>query len=748
MNTEGKSIKTIFSKLGRQTGLIVIIFAAILLEVISGIQYYYTRGIVERNLEQQVLTQLTVSALRMDGIMRNSEATVFSQIWHAEQNLDDPEYIETLLCNLVKSESDKIIGAAIGFRPNFYPSKGYWYEPYARQSGDTVELVQIGSEEHDYTTKDFYNDCMRGDTLKWNTPYLDPDGAQALVSTFALPIRDSNGEPIGMFGIDVTTEWIGETVNKIRIYPSSFSMVLSQDGQLIALPDDSLCSVELATRIARMINDSTVVKEEKANGRVMGFDFHDDEKDRSGRVYYALKRREPKWQMVMVCYGDEEFKELHQMRTNILWMALAGLVVLSLIVHLFARSIRRLHKSQVKQERIDSELKIAADIQTQMLPHENNIVRDDISLRGLLTPAREVGGDLYDFFIRDEKLFFCIGDVSGKGAPSAMLMGVVHSLFRAFSTRENNPARVMQSINEASCEGNNSNMFVTLFIGVLDLPTGRLRYCNAGHDVPIIMVLDKSDNQVKPQGRCFLIDAKANLPLGVFDDVKYGMQETQLEPDSTIFLYTDGLTEAKRAPKQMFGLERTQEVLTKCAEEQLTPQQILERVSEELHRFVGDAEQSDDLTMLAIHYTPQQFESMLTETLTIKNRVSEVTRFSSFIKSATEKMGIEKSLAHQLRLAVEEAVVNAIDYAYPLGTEGDIEVRIMSDGETIRFQIIDSGVAFDPTRKEKADTSLSAEDRQIGGLGILLVRELMDAINYERAHGQNILTLVKKVSGN
>ena len=160
---------------------------------------------------------------------------------------------------------------------------------------------------------------------------------------------------------------------------------------------------------------------------------------------------------------------------------------------------------------------------------------------------------------------------------------------------------------------------------------------------------------------------------------------------------------------------------------------------------MGDAEQSDDLTMLAIRYMPKQFNSTVTETLVLKNNVKEVTRFSSFIKSVTEKLGIEKSLARQLRLAVEEAVVNVIDYAYPAGTEGDITIKCMSDGKTLRFQIIDSGVAFDPTAKEKADTTLSAEDRQIGGLGILLVRELMDSINYERENGKNILTLIKNL---
>jgi sigma-B regulation protein RsbU (phosphoserine phosphatase) len=276
-------------------------------------------------------------------------------------------------------------------------------------------------------------------------------------------------------------------------------------------------------------------------------------------------------------------------------------------------------------------------------------------------------------------------------------------------------------------------MFVTLFIGVLDLPTGRLRYCDAGHDAPMFMT----------DGKWVMLDVIPHLPVGVFEDVQYGVQEAQMTPDSTIFLYTDGLTEAKNIKHKQFGIERVEEVL--AANSQLSPQQLLETITNKVHEFVGDAEQSDDLTLLAIRYTPKDFESTLTETLLIKNDIHDVPKFSTFMKSVMEKLNIEKSLARRLRLAVEEAVVNVIDYAYRAGQEGDIEIRIMSDGKTLKTIIIDSGVAFDPTVKEKADTSLSAEDRQIGGLGILLVRELMDAINYERNNGKNVLTLIKNI---
>ena len=729
-------MKKLSDWLKKRAVLIVIILAAVLLELISAIQYRYTRGLLEEELEKSALQDLMTSALRIQEIVVKAEVGVSSQVWHTQRHLDDPDYMNMLVASMAQDGGANIVGAGIGFKPYYYPSKGELFEVYGRQIKDSVEVEQIASEKHDYTQKDFYQIAMRGDTVKWTPPYLDAEGAKGVVTTYGMPVRDKRGEPVAVLLVDMATNWVGEVVNQHHRNPSSFSLVISEDGDFIAGPDDSLASPSLVRKIVDMVNDSTVERELKAKGRVTGFPFFDEECGESGHVYYATKKREPRWQIVLVCYDKEVFGKLDDMRKYIIIMMLAGIFVLAVIIQLFVKSHRRLQATQKEQDRIEGELHIAKEIQTQMLPQKNSVTRDDVDVFGSLVPAREVGGDLFDFFLRDEKFFFCIGDVSGKGVPSAMVMAVTHSLFRSASAHENNPARMMQVINETSCHGNEANMFVTLFIGVLDLPTGRLHFCNAGHDKPIIVNSQQSTVST--------LDAKPNLPVGVFTDVKYVEHEHLLTTGSTLFLYTDGLTEARNVQRQFFGLERVKEVLCSVASES-KPQVLLQTMTDAVNQFVEDAEQSDDLTMLVIHYMPQEFESVLTETLVMKNNLHEVTRFSAFITSATEKLGIEKSLARQLRLAVEEAVVNVIEYAYPAGKEGDITVKIMSDGNTLRFQIIDAGVLFDPTMKERADTTLSAEDRQIGGLGILLVRELMDSINYERIEGTNVLTLIKNL---
>jgi sigma-B regulation protein RsbU (phosphoserine phosphatase) len=671
----------------------------------------------------------------MDGIMDGASMAVFNEMWHVKRHLDDPDYMEKLLYNLVESESDIIVGAAIAFRPNHFPQKGYWYEPYARQWDDTVSVTQIGSPEHDYFSREIYQTAIKGDTLKWNNPYMDNEGAQAMVSTYAIPISDEQGEPVAVLAIDISTEWISETVNSVKWHPSSFTMALTQEGKLIARAPDSLCSETKAHKIVEMINDSTVEKESKINGRATGFEFYDEEKGRSGRVYYARKRAEPKWVLVTVCYEDEAFGELNKMRKNVMWMALAGLLIVGLIVHLFSKNAGKLHETQMKQERIGNELQIARNIQIQMLPRESRIERNDIKVHGSLTPAREVGGDLYDFFIRNEKLFFCIGDVSGKGVPSAMVMSVTHSLFRSFSLTENNPAHILQNMNRISCQGNDSSMFVTLFLGVLDLPTGRLHCCNAGHDLPILLA----------NGKIEQLKCKANLPLGVFEQTKYKEEEVMLPPSSTLFIYTDGLTEAK-GHAGFFGLPRVKETLNQLwGNPAFSPQWLIEQITAEVNRFAEGVEQSDDLTMLAISYTPVQENNVLDKTIVLKNDVSQTDLLGAFIKEVTNELKMESKTARNMRLAVEEAVVNVMQYAYPPGVEGTVTIDAMSDGKRLKFVISDTGAAFDPTGAKQADTSLKAEERPIGGLGILLVRQLTDGVNYERIDGKNVLTIWKQI---
>ena len=714
-----------------------IILAAIVLELISGAQFYYFQQILSDELEKRAETELTMKAMVVKNALNLSENSLMGHLWEMERNIALPDSMFGIMEGVLRSHPN-LVGCWIAFMPDYYPDKGRLFEPYAYWDHGTIRRQIIGPE-HDYSQNAAFKEVVSKDVSLWVDPYYDRFSDLNMVS-YAVPIHDKTKNVVAVFGLDVSTRMLGDTLNRRHIYESSFDLLLTKEGQLIASPNPDIVDAGDVSHIVNVINDSSVTKTTSRNGRCKIATFRDQEDHEKGYIYYASIKEKPEWQVAVVCYDDEVFGPLRRMHLTILLTSLAAFVVLGFIISYFIKNNRKLADTKKAKERIDGELRVASNIQTQMLPRQDAIQRDDIDVYGSLLPAREVGGDLFDYFIRDEKLFFCIGDVSGKGVPSAMLMSGTHGCFHAVSTHQHNPARIMQAINETMCERNENNMFVTLFIGVLDLPTGRLCYCNAGHDAPVIL---SEKGIVKSEKFATALEVKANLPIGIFDNFNYEMQETMLESGSTLFLYTDGLTEAMNKSHKLFGAERMMNLLNTA--EDLPPRQLLGKMNMEVYSFMDGMEQSDDLTMMAIRYMPKQFESNFSETLMLKNDVHEVTRFSSFMKSVIEKLDIEKSLGRQLRLAVEEAVVNVINYAYPDDTDGDITVKMASDGKTLHCQIIDAGIPFDPTTQEKADITLSAQDRQVGGLGILLVRELMDSINYERIDGQNVLTLIKKV---
>ena len=701
------------------TNLIIIIVAALLIELTTGIIYYNSQNIIKRTTIRVMERENNALYLCIRNKLAEVEVVLDNMSWIVTDDLLLPDSLTRATYQIVEN-NPMILGSSIACIPNLFQEHGYWFEPYSvRREDGSIETMQLGSENHDYTKLEFFTTPLATGKSHWCEPYLDSEGAKARITTYGVPVKNGKGEIVAVVEADLSLVWLEKVINESKAYPSNQRFLITGNYNLLAGEDNQLFRTSL--------------EHLKKDADKTGYVTMEDEKGQEKLLFYTPVGGKTDWILLNVLDSNDIFNELRQIRTNLLLMVMAGLLLIGFIVWRSKRNLERLQQVNDEKKRFSSELHVASQIQQTMLPH-NHLQRDDVDVFGSLVPAREVGGDLFDYIIRDEKLFFCIGDVSGKGMPSAMLMAGTRSFFRAFSGHENNPGLIMQYINESACQGNDTNMFVTLFIGVLDLPTGHLRYCNAGHDVPLILA----------NGQWTCLEAKPHLPIGLFDEMKYNMMETYLQPNSTIFLYTDGLTEAKNCEHKQFGIKQVEEVLATCTDMQ--PQELLETIDKAVRGFVGGAEQSDDLTMLAIRYTPQRYESTLNETIMLKNDVHEVSKLSTFQKSFYEKMKLEKSLASQLRLAVEEAVVNVIEHAYPFGTEGSVEVTMMSDGHRLKVVIDDTGTPFDPTIEKKVDITLSAEERQVGGLGILLVRELMDTINYEHINGHNILTLRKEIS--
>ena len=731
-------IKKLF---GMSRGLLIVILAALLLELLSGAQYYFTHDLLEDQLEKRAEAELTLKAILIKSSLNGAEDVLKHHLWDIRKSLYHPDSVAETVYRMMMV-SHRLRGGGVCFVPDYYPSKGRLYEPYARNEGDTVVLCQLAGPEHDYTLSSFYRQTISLDQGAWVEPYVDKDGAQDRIITYGKPVRDKVDDLAGVAIIDVSLEWLRDTIDRRHIYPSSFMILLTEDGKPIIQPNEERISREVTERIITMINDSTVAREKSSSGRSTVIYFDSGERD--GTIFYANMKGKPHWQLAVVCYDDEVYAPLMYLRYRLLLLMLVAFGILLFMIYIFSRIEEKLKKKSMEQERIDGELRIANDIQQALLPSDEDKLTGvgDVIVEGRLIPAKAVGGDLYNAFIRDGKLFFCIGDVTGKGIPAAIIMAITQTLFRNVASRESNPARIMGELNQSACRNNKSNIFITLFIGVLDLPTGRLRYCNAGHEVP--MVIRQFDNLQLDNLQINNLPVHSNLPIGIFDEFSYEMQEMYMAKGDMLFLYTDGLTEAKNEQRKLLGREHVKELVSGS----LAPEALVEGVIAQCKKFAGNTEQSDDLTLLVISYTPREEQYILDETLTLSNDVKEVATLSSFIKDVMARLNIGKPLASKLRLALEEAVVNVMEYAYPVGTKGDVSIRVTSDGERLRFVISDSGISFNPTEASRADTTLSAEERPVGGLGILLVRELMDSINYERTEGKNVLTLTKTINNN
>ncbi len=698
------------SKKGWMSRIGIVVIAAVMVEIISVVQYERIRGIMKEEMEMRGRLAVNARAQTIEHALDIAETTMRENLRDVRSSMAHPDSVFPAMVRLI-NDNPLVIGGCLALSPNYYPSKGRLFEPYAsKQKDGTITVSQIAGPDHDYTQNAEYIWVMEHKTPSWTDPYtFGPDSLD--FATYSYPITDSKGDIIAICGVDIDLSWLGDTLNTRQSSPSAFAIMLTQEGDFVTGPSESRIPPSRVEQAVSFVN-GTLPESAK-------IDFD---------VSKTTLRKDPHWQVVEVYRPEEAFARMRKMRANQTWLILIGLLIMYFMIDRFARNEKKLRQASEEQARMGGELAVASRIQQEMLPKVFPSY-----VHGTLEPAREVGGDLFDFFIRDGKLFFCIGDVSGKGVPAAMLMSMIRSLFRLLSQKEESPSKILSVLNNELCRGNDTNMFITFFMGCLDLYSGVLRFGNAGHDKPFLLSEDIT-----------LLPTKSNLPLGVFPNTPYEDQTLVLTPGTTLFLYTDGLTEAKNENREQFTRNGVIKVLrTFMADKKPSLENLVSSMSQAAHHFAGNAPQSDDLTMLVVRFAP---ENVLHEELVLQNNVEEVTRLSAFVKDFLGKLEMDRKVAAGLRLALEETAVNVINYAYPEGETGTLTILADTNHQEVRFTLIDSGIPFDPTTVLEADTTLDAQNRPIGGLGVLLTRRLTDSISYTRVEGQNVLTLTKSIS--
>lgn len=394
-----------------------------------------------------------------------------------------------------------------------------------------------------------------------------------------------------------------------------------------------------------------------------------------------------------------------------------------------------------EKERIGAELNVATQIQADMLPNIFPAYPEykEFDIYASMDPAKEVGGDFYDFFMVDDvHLAVVIADVSGKGVPAALFMVIAKTLIKNHAQAGEEPKDVFTNVNTQLNETNEVGMFVTGWMGILNIITGHVIYANAGHNYPVLLHKDGRVEWVKSHP-CFV--------LAGMEGVRYRQHDLQLEEGDALYLYTDGVTEAMNSEEELFGEERLEKVLSLEGSRGGHPEALLKLVARRLAEFAGKAEQADDITMLGLYWNGRNQEEDGWEALKVSAGMDSFSEVNRFMSKQLQKAGAGIKTETQVLVATEEIFVNIVSYAYGKG-RGDVEIKTRcfpgSPGEfRVRFE--DEGIPFNPLENEAPDISLSAEDRQAGGLGIFMVRKSMDDVRYEYRKGKNCLTLVKKM---
>ena len=579
-----------------------------------------------------------------DGIAGNVETMLqlaktvtFNNRSDVEANMDSPEHVFDALERIMKINK-RLAGCFVAFEPDYFKGQGRWFEAYAYYADSThVDCRQIGSPQHDYFNGAWYQRGLsleRDDDGYLTDLYYDDTVNSGMFCSYVIPVFDCQGRKVGVYGVDLSLDLLDVIIDEAMRNVRKEFMVDAQED--IGEDGEIYFSIQIIDSKGNRITGSDSLDISMLKGEQEVVDRELDMKDLKHTPYYinAKQLGATGWTLVVFQHRDLVFTWGWVLAVIIVFCMGIGCLV---IFFFTTRSIRRAtkplgflsesaqevakgnfdaplptfkHNDEVAQLRdsfgtmqqslkeyleeqkalsaakaaMMSELNVAHTIQMSMIPKTFPAFPDrkDLDLYASLTPAKAVGGDLYDFFIRDDSLYFCIGDVSGKGVPASLVMAVSRTLFRNIAAHTDKPSHIVETMNVNICDGNEQCMFVTLFVGVLDLQTGRLRYSNAGHDAPYVQ-----DEH---------LPCDSNLPVGITPDLKYSEQETMIAPGKILFLYTDGLTEAENSSQNLFGMQRINEVI---ATFEGSPQELIETMTAAVHQFVGDTEQSDDLTMLA-----------------------------------------------------------------------------------------------------------------------------------------------------
>ncbi len=762
--------------------------------VVFSIAFYYTFSYTRAILDQDALqrasniTDLTIS--RISNVIRPVEQVPYTLSGALEAEKPDYSMITDLAKEFVLDDT-VVFGSAIAFEPYMFDKNHYRYCQYVFETGHTIVERDLSSAEYDYLNKDWYRIPKIKDEAVWSEPYYDKGGGDTLMCTYSVPFYhwvDHKRVFAGVITMDISLQTFRHILTSARVSQTGYSYLLSRKGKLITPINEQYVNTDIRTLLLRkgdVAHDSIIDK--MLLGERMFVKITDLQHVKVPSWIYSAPVPHTTWIFAITFPTRELYAGLYDFFRKLIaiffFSLLAMMLITILITRKFVRPISRLveathrigqgdfgtslpvyrSKDEISQltnafslmkdelahyirnlqeatsarEKMESELSVAHDIQMGLLP-KNFPSRDDWDLAALLDPARAVGGDLYDFyFLDDDHLFIAIGDVSGKGVPASLFMVSARTQFRSRVSLHVPLNQSVYEINKEICRENPNQMFVTFIAGIVDLKNDTLTYCNAGHNPPFL---------IRPGGKTEKLKDVHGIPLGIFEHATYGSGTILFSPGDALLLYTDGVTEALNKADRFYGDEPMLEIVRRNSD--LCPAELIHCLENDLLDFMKGADQADDITLLILKSKKMQGQENTSpdiKQVRLLNKLGELNRMVASLEQVSELWDIPPKITMELNLILEELFTNIVFYAYDDGRDHEIVLTFTRLAQaSIQIVLEDDGKEFNILEKNTGDTvNKPIEDRQIGGLGIHFVKQLVNDIRYERRDGKNIVLLIR-----
>ena len=633
-------IVDIRQKLSVRVSVWVVLFAAVIFIAALSFLFYQSREAVRQEAINRATTILDRTSLQVEGILNRVEVASQMTEWLVQRH---PEVADSMFVyseGMLRNNPD-FYSCSIAFEPYYFKDYGRYFSAYAKHDGGRIRTIQGGSDHYQYFFMDWYlMPTLLGHPC-WTEPYMDldaPTNTYEMVTSYCQTIKNKQGNVIGIINTSLSLNWLSQTISAVKPYPNSYSIMVGRGGTYFVHPD--------TTKITRQtIFTQTLLKPDTAM-TALGHAMQRGEEgmrhmNMDGKDCYVFYKPLGKTgcSMAIVCPESDIFSGFDRLRHTVMAIVCVGLLVmLCVFIHIITRELKPLRRlaheaetiasgqfdtqlpdfqrtdeigqlshsfgnmqqslvryieelklTTAQKASIESELNVASNIQMSMLPSVFPN-REGLDMYASTAPAKEVGGDLYGYVVRDQMLYFTVGDVSGKGVPASLFMAQATRLFQTMADQGMLPAEICTRMNKVLGGDDNVNgMFVTMFVGMLNMDTGHLHFCNAGHNPPVIGGGSNHGD---------FMQMESNAPIGLWPDLQYVGEEIDSVKGRPLFIYTDGLSEAEDPKLHQFGDERLLDILRNTHFD--TAQQVIESLKAEVERHRNGAEPNDDLTMLCL----------------------------------------------------------------------------------------------------------------------------------------------------